>query len=313
MAVINSNIITEVANMGAGGTACAQALNTINDTFTALGVGSSADDDVTFGSVYATTIGTSANSFPRIGIVETPSVVTALSIIADSNSSFQFAALANGSIVMSHTGATGELSLSLSANLADAWSITDGTNDLLVFVTTTGATSVTPVAGIGAAGGFTASPRNCHTGGVPAQATTDGTNAATNTAGTVYLAEVFVPCNCTATGVAIFNGTAVAGNGKVMLYDSAGNRLAISASTAMSGTTAYQRIPFTAALAVKGPATYFIGAIYDNTAHDLRGHTLGSFAAGEDAGNTYGTESTYATVTLPTTFATTTGPIASLY
>jgi hypothetical protein len=219
----------------------------------------------------------------------------------------------SGTLLETVTCATGKYDTSLTANLADAWSITDGTTELLRFVTTTGAMSVTPVAGVGAAGGFTASPRNCHTGGVPAQATTAGTNAATNTAGTVYLAEVFVPCNCTATGIAIFNGTAVAGNGKVMLYDSAGNRLAISASTAMSGTTAYQLIPFTAALAVKGPATYFVGAIYDDTTHDLRGHTIGSFAVGTDAGNTYGTESTYATVTLPTTFSGTTGPIASLY
>lgn len=171
-----------------------------------------------------------------------------------------------------------------------------------------------PQAGIVAGGGFSASPRCVHTGGEPAIATTSGTNAASNTDGTVYLAECFVPCNMSVTGVAIFNGTAVAGNGKVMLYDSTGARVAISASTAMSGTTAYQLIPFTGApIAVVGPATYFIGAIYDTSTHDLRGHTIGSFATGEDAGNTYATDSTFATVTLPTTFSTTTGPIASLY
>ncbi len=166
----------------------------------------------------------------------------------------------------------------------------------------------------GIQGEIVASPRCVHTGGVPAQATTDGTNAATNTAGTVYLAEVLVPCNMSVTGVAVFNGTAVAGDGKVMLYDKNGARVAISASTLMSGPTAYQLIPFTGApISVVGPGTYYIGVIYDTTTHDLRGHTIGSFAAGEDAGNTYATDSTFATVTVPTTFATTTGPIASLY
>lgn len=171
-----------------------------------------------------------------------------------------------------------------------------------------------PTGGVASAGGLTSSARLCHTGGVPAILTTSGTNSATNTAGTVYLAEIFVPNNKSVTGVAIWNGTAVAGNGKMALYDSAGTRVAISDSTAMSGTTAYQLIPFTGGpLAVSGPATYFIGAIYDDTSHDLRGHAVGSFATGTDAGNTYATDSTFATVTVPTTFTADIGPIASLY
>lgn len=225
------------------------------------------------------------------------------------------------SLVLAVTSATGEADITLTDHLADALSIKiAGGNDLMVFTTTNNAEGVaitpalTPTGGVVAAGGFTARARCVHTGGVPAQTTSFGTNAASNTDGTVYLAECFVPANMSVTGVAIFNGTAVAGNGKVMLYDSAGTRVAISASTAMAGTTAYQLIPFTGGpIAVVGPATYFIGAIYDTATHDLRGHTIGSFAAGEDAGNTYATDSTFATVTLPTTFATTTGPIASLY
>ena len=174
--------------------------------------------------------------------------------------------------------------------------------------------ALNPTLGVIAAGGFTASPRNVHTGGAPALVTTSGTNVTDNVAGTVYLAEVFVPANVSVTGVAVFNGTAVAGNGKVMLYDSAGARVAISASTAMSGTTAYQLIPFTGGpIAVVGPASYFVGVIYDTTTHDLRHHTIGTFATGTDTGNTYATDSTFATVTLPTTFTTEVGPIASLY
>ena len=149
-------------------------------------------------------------------------------------------------------------------------------------------------------------------------ATGDGTNATTNTANTIYLAELFVPANCTATGIAVFNGTAVAGNGKALLYKRTGATTGVlvaqSASTLMAGPTAYQLIPFTATVDLKGPGTYFVGMIYDDTTHDLRGHTLGAFATGTYAtGVTYATDSTLATVTLPTTFAATTGPIASLY
>lgn len=199
-----------------------------------------------------------------------------------------------------------------------------GTNTFSGAISLTGTVSstasITPTGGVAAAGGYGVSPRLCHTGNEPAIATTSGTNAASNSANTIYLAELYVPCNMSATGVAVFNGTAVAGNGKALLYatDTAGTtgtRVALSASTAMSGTTAYQLIPFTGGpIAIKGPATYFIGMIYDDTTHDLRGHTIGSFATGTFATSVvYATDSTMVTVTTPTTFGGTTGPIASLY
>lgn len=167
--------------------------------------------------------------------------------------------------------------------------------------------------------GGTVAARCIHTGGVPAMATGDGTNIATNTANTIYLAEMFVPANTTATGIAVFNGTAVAGNGKVLLYKrtgaTTGVAVAQSATTAMSGTTAYQLIPFTATIDLQGPGTYFVGVIYDDTTHDLRGHTLGAFATGNYSTSVvYATDSTLQTVTLPTTFGTAGhGPFASLY
>lgn len=176
---------------------------------------------------------------------------------------------------------------------------------------------ITPTGGIAAGGGFVASPRLCHTGGVPAILTTSGTNSASNTGGMMYLAEIFVPCNMSVTGAAIFNGTAVAGNGKLALFSvvgTTGTRIAVTASTAMSGTTAYQLIDFASGpIAVVGPATYFIGAIYDTTTHDLRGHVLGTFATGTVASLTYATNSTFATLTVPTTFTADLGPLASLY
>jgi hypothetical protein len=166
----------------------------------------------------------------------------------------------------------------------------------------------------GIRGPAASSPRMVHTGGRVALATTDGVNAAANVAGTVYLAECFVPCNMSVTGAAHFNGTAVAGNMKLMLYDSSGTRVAITADTAVGSATSYTSIAFTGGpIAVVGPGSYWLGAIYSDTTHDLRSHVLGAFGAGTDAGNTYATDSTFATVTIPTTFTTGTGPIMSLY
>jgi hypothetical protein len=173
----------------------------------------------------------------------------------------------------------------------------------------------TPTGGLAASGGFTAFPRCVHTGNEPAIATTSGTNSATNTTNTIYLAECFVPCNMSVTGIAIFNGTAVAGNGKVILYNSAGVKVAQSASTAMSGTTAYQLIPLTGGpIAITGPATYYIGATYDTNTHDLRGHVIGTFGTGTYSTSVvYATDSTLTPVTVPTSFTADIGPIASLY
>lgn len=175
---------------------------------------------------------------------------------------------------------------------------------------------------VGATGGSTASrtisPKLVHTGGTGLTATTDGTNVTDNVAGTIYLVEVFVPCNMSITGFAIYNGTAVAGNGKVMLYSWTGTtatRIAVSASTAMSGTTAYQRIPFTGGpISVVGPASYLVGCTFDTTTHDIRCHTLGNFIAEAVAGATYATDSTFATLTIVgTAFNASTGTIGSLY
>lgn len=174
---------------------------------------------------------------------------------------------------------------------------------------------ITPSAGIAAGGGFAVSPRLCHTGGVPAQASTDGTDL-TIVATELYVAEVFVPANVTVTGAAAMWGSATEGNAKVMLFDSSGNRVAISASTDVSGysTDSYgSNIPFTGTYAAKGPATYYLGVMCDDTNNRLNTHILGAFGAGKITGLAYATEASYATITPPTTFTTGLGPIASLY
>jgi len=176
-------------------------------------------------------------------------------------------------------------------------------------------TAIVPTGGVGAAGGFTSSPRNVHTGGIPVMLSTDGTELTiTNTE--LYVAEVFIPANVTVTGVAQFWGATTDGNAKVMLFNSAGARVAISASTDISGFTGDSygtRIAFTATYAAVGPATYYVGIICDTGTNTINTHTLGNFGAGKITGLVYATEAGYASITVPTTFTTGLGPIATLY
>ena len=164
--------------------------------------------------------------------------------------------------------------------------------------------------GINSAGLFTVSPRLFHTGSAPPQVSTDGTDQ-TPVATEVYICELFIPCNVTVTGLSIMNGTAVSGNVKVGLADSSGLVVATSASTAQSGTDAYQRVPFTNQVALVGPATYFALVFIDNATGRLNTHTFGDFGASKQTGQTY--SAGFTAITPPTTFTTALGTIESLY
>ena len=174
-------------------------------------------------------------------------------------------------------------------------------------VNTSGA--ATPLGGIAAAGGFSVSGRTFHTGNQPPLVSTDGTNHDVVTTET-QISEVFIPANVTLTGIAVFNGAAVAGNIKLGLADSTGVLVAQTASTAASGTDGYQRVPFTSTYAAKGPATYYVLFQGNNTGDDVNCHTLGNFGTSVKTSETYGT---FTTITPPTTFTTAVGPMATLY
>lgn len=181
------------------------------------------------------------------------------------------------------------------------------------FASTVGVTGAfTPTGGVAAAGGFSFAPNLCHTGGMAAQLSTEGTDTTPSTTET-YWAQVFVPANCSVTGAAIFNGSATgSGNITVYLSDSASGQIAASASTAIAGTDVYQRVPFTGGpIAVKGPATYYVMTQYNNTASRFNTHIFGDFRAGKLTGTTYGTYPT--SWSIATTFTASLGPIASLY
>lgn len=164
--------------------------------------------------------------------------------------------------------------------------------------------------GLGAAARQTISPRLFHTGNAPPQVSTDGTDQ-TPVATEVYICELFVPCNVQVTGLSIMNGTVASGNIKVGLADSSGLVKATSASTGQSGTDAYQRVPFTSQLTLAGPATYFSLMFIDNTTGRLNTHTFGDFATGTQTSQTFSTG--FTNITVPTTFTTAIGTLASLY
>jgi hypothetical protein len=127
----------------------------------------------------------------------------------------------------------------------------------------------------------------------------------------VYISEIFVPCNMLVTGVAVFNGSDVTGNIKVGLGSATGAVLATSASTAGSGTDAYQLVPFTATLNVLGPARYYILTFYDSGTARYNTFHVGKHGVGVQTAQTYATG--FTAFTAPTTFTADIGNIAGLY
>ena len=135
---------------------------------------------------------------------------------------------------------------------------------------------------------------------------TDTTPVVTET----YLCAVRIDANTILTGISILNGSAVAGNITVALADSLGNIVAVSASTAASGTAAYQKVPFASTIFVRGPSTYFVVLQHNNTGNRYRSHNVGNTPAGKLTGQVYGTIVAF---TVPTTFTADLGPIADTY
>lgn len=148
-------------------------------------------------------------------------------------------------------------------------------------------------------------------GGPPAAATTGTDTAAIN--GTVFISSVVIPANSTLTGISYLLGS-VGGTDKVAvaLFDSAGNVVANSAldSSVTAGTTAtFQRVPFTATYASKGPGLFFIGVMFNGSTAKLRTTAM----AVHPTTSVSQTFNTLVAITPPTTFTASVGPIASTY
>lgn len=165
-------------------------------------------------------------------------------------------------------------------------------------------------AGIGALTGQTNSASYINTCQQAAQVSTAGTDA-TPVITEFYYSEVQSIGQTIVTGVAVMNGTVASGNIKVGLADSTGAIVATSATTAMSGTDAYQRVPFTAAYTMNGPAQYYVLEFIDNTTARVNTLTFGNCDAGKVTAQVYATG--FTAFTPATTFTTALGPIAGLY
>ena len=141
-------------------------------------------------------------------------------------------------------------------------------------------------------------PTVWHSGGFQPYINTTGTNVAGVTTVT-WWSEVFIPVNCTLTGVSVLNGNAVAGNLTVALSNSAGTIVASSTTgTAASGTQAYQQVPFSAQYAAVGPAKYYTVLQMSNTGYNFKAHQVGNFGVGTATTTVYGT---IASITASTT------------
>jgi hypothetical protein len=187
-------------------------------------------------------------------------------------------------------------------------------------LTIAAAGTVTAAAGSTSTGAFTPSAgivpvsvaKHFYAGGVAPAATTSGTDTA-GINGTLFISEVFIPCNATLTGISFLLGS-VGGTDKVVvaLFDSTGAIVANSAldASVTAGTTAtFQRVPFTATYAAKGPAKYYIGVQTNGNTAKIRTQAFGD----HETVSISQTFDTLVAISPPTTFTASVGPIAMTY
>ena len=142
------------------------------------------------------------------------------------------------------------------------------------------------------------------------------TNGTTTVAGTLNCAELDVPANKLATGLAVMFGTTAGGSDKhlVALLDGSGNVVATSALAGATNSTAstYVRFAFTSQYLVVGPGQYFACTQSNGTSDTIRMLVTGTQDTYLTTSKT-GTFGTIPTITVPTTFTTAVGPYAYLY
>ena len=147
-------------------------------------------------------------------------------------------------------------------------------------------------------------------------AATSGTDT-TPADGTQFLTSIYLPANCTLTGVKYLIGS-VGGTDKAyaVLYSASGAVLANSSLTT-DGTTVgtaatVQALAFTSTYAAVGPAMYYVGISIKGTTARLR--TVPAYCGGSlYAGSVSQTHATVAAVTEPVTFTADKAPVVVLY
>ncbi len=199
-----------------------------------------------------------------------------------------------------------------SASAAPTWGTVAATDVPGTLNATTFAGAVTPSAGIvPVAGGFTA----FGTGGVTDTLnSTAGVSAAT-AAGTFYYAALYVPFNCTLTGLqAVAGTTGTTDNWIVALWPiGGGTAIATSSLTGVAAPAANTKksFPFTGTVAVSGPGVYIAGLQSSGT-HA----TYLAFSNAVEGFITGGTASGFGTVpslTPASTYTQNQGPFLSTY
>jgi hypothetical protein len=148
-----------------------------------------------------------------------------------------------------------------------------------------------------------------HSGDAPPDTATTGTDT-TPVVTETYFSRVRIATNCTVTGAALLNGSAVAGNVTVYLVDHQANLVAKAASTAQAGAAGYQQIPFATATRVTGPGQYFLLWQFDSTSARFRSHVVGNFTTGKLTSTVYGTFPAFVS---PNSFSASLGPICDTY
>ena len=135
-------------------------------------------------------------------------------------------------------------------------------------------------------------------------------------AGTLYCAELDVPANKLATGLAVMFGTTAGGSDKhlVALLDNQGNVLATSALAGATNSTAstYVKFAFTSQYLVIGAGQYFACTQSNGTSDTIRMLVTGTQDTYLTTSKT-GTFGTIPTITVPTGFTSVVGPYALLY
>ena len=199
-----------------------------------------------------------------------------------------------------------------SASAAPAWG-TIATGDVPgTLNATTFAGTVTPSAGIApVTSGFTA----FGTGGVTNVLNSTAGASGTTAAGTFYYAALYVPFNCTLTGIQAVTGTTGGtDNWIVALWPAAGGTaLATSSLTGVvaPASNTKKSFPFTATVPVNGPGVYIAG-VQSNGTHA----TYLAFSNAVEGFVTGGTASGFGTVpslTPASTYTANLGPFMSTY
>lgn len=251
------------------------------------------------------TNGTFSGTLGVTGATTLSSTLAVAGNVSVNTNKFTVAAASGNTLVAGTLAVTG--AATLSSTLASGALTVTGSATISTTLGVTGVT--TPTGGIAISSGTPGTV--FHAGGMGTVTATDGTDTTPSVTET-YIVEVNVPYNCTLTGVSILNGSAVAGNVRISLADNTGTPIAaaLTASTATSGTAAYQKIPFAVPYAAVGPAKYFVLLQNNNTSNRYRSFTVGNFGASKKTGEVFGT---FTSVTPPTTFTAGQGPICDVY